>query len=150
LGSGSKGKLGKHKVYIADAALRNACLMINNPETNEKDLGIMVETAVYKHFNVAYGDSAHVGYLRLPGKGKEVDNVVEEPTQERILCEVKYRHGLLVSAQEASMKLSSNPRTKAAIIAAKDAQDYSISTTHEQAKVFRIPAPALCYLLDSH
>lgn len=150
LGSGSKGKLGKHKVYIADAALRNACLMINNPETNEKDLGIMTESAVYKHFNVAYDDSARVGYLRLPGKGKEVDIVVETPAQERILCEVKYRHGSPVSAQGAIMELSADPRTKFAIIATKDAQDYSVSTTREHAKVFRIPAPALCYILDSH
>ena len=148
LGGGAKGKLGgQPKAYIADAALRNACLMINNPTANETDLGIMVETAVYKHFFTAYGTSAHVGYLRTTGKDKEVDVVVELPSLERILCEVKYRHGSPVGAQDAIMALSSAPHTKAAIIATKDAQDFSITTTQEGAKVFRIPAPALCYIL---
>lgn len=41
---GRKGTLkGKTKIFIADAAIRNAVLMIDNVLSNEKELGAMAE-----------------------------------------------------------------------------------------------------------
>ena len=40
---GSKGALkGKPKIYIADAAIRNAVLMIDDVLSDERELGAMV------------------------------------------------------------------------------------------------------------
>lgn len=39
---------GKPKIFIADAAIRNAVLMIEDVLSDETGLGVMVETAVYK------------------------------------------------------------------------------------------------------
>lgn len=56
-------------------------------------VGMMVETAIYKHITSYYqGSTAQVGYYRK-GKSnqKEVDVVVELP-KGKILCEVKYKN----------------------------------------------------------
>ncbi len=79
---GSKGALkGKPKIYIADAAIRNAVLMIDDVLAYEKELGVMVETAVYKHIVSFYqGSTASVGYFRkAKNNQKEVDVVIELP-----------------------------------------------------------------------
>ena len=89
---GSKGALkGRPKIFIADAAIRNAVLMIEDVLSDEKELGIMVETCVYKHIVSFYqGSSARLGYFRkAKDNQKEVDAVIELP-REKILCEVKY------------------------------------------------------------
>lgn len=52
---------------IADAAIRNAVLMIDDVLSDEKQLGMMVETAVYKHMVSFYqGSTARLGYFRKP------------------------------------------------------------------------------------
>lgn len=63
---GSKGALkGKPKIFIADAAIRNAVLMIDDILTDEKELGALVETTVYKHIVSFYqGSTAQLGYFR--------------------------------------------------------------------------------------
>ena len=44
---GSKGALkGKPKIFIADAAIRNAVLMVDDVLSDEKELGAIVETAI--------------------------------------------------------------------------------------------------------
>ena len=76
---GSKGALkGKPKIMIADAAIRNAVLMIDDVLSDEKELGMMVETAVYKHMVSFYqGSTARLGYFRkAKDNQKEVDVVV--------------------------------------------------------------------------
>ena len=63
---GSKGSLkGKPKIFVADAAIRNAVLMIDDVLSDEKELGAMVETTVYKHMVSFYqGSPAQLGYFR--------------------------------------------------------------------------------------
>ena len=63
---GSKGALkGRPKIFIADAAIRNAVLMIDDVLSDEKEFGAMVETTVYKHIVSFYqGSTAQVGYFR--------------------------------------------------------------------------------------
>jgi hypothetical protein len=79
---GSKGALkGKPKIFIADAAIRNAVLMIDDVLSDETELGAVVETAVYKHMVSFYqGIPAQLGYFRnARDNQKEVDVVVELP-----------------------------------------------------------------------
>ena len=79
---GSKGALkGKPKIFIADAAIRNAVLMIDDVLSDETELGAVVETAVYKHMVSFYqGIPTQLGYYRnARDTQKEVAVVVELP-----------------------------------------------------------------------
>lgn len=61
--------------------------------SDEKELGAMVETCVYKHLvSFFQGSSAQLGYFRkAKDNQKEVDVVIELP-RKKFLCEVKYRN----------------------------------------------------------
>ena len=111
---GSKGALkGKPKIFVADAAIRNAVLMIDDVLSDEKEIGIMVETAVYKHIVSFYqGTTARLGYFRkAKDNQKEVDVVVELPYG-KILCEVKYRNNSHIPASDAIVELCRDEKSK--------------------------------------
>ncbi|MBD5393032.1 MAG: DUF4143 domain-containing protein [Lachnospiraceae bacterium] len=111
---GSKGTLkGKPPIFIADTAIRNAVLMIEDVLSEEDELGIMVETAVYKQIVSFYqGSTVQLGYFRkAKDNQKEVVVVVELPRQ-KILCEVKYRNNSHISATDAIVELCQDERTK--------------------------------------
>lgn len=104
---GSKGALkGKPKIFIADAAIRNAVLMIDDVLSDERELGVTVETAVFKHMVSFYQNrAAQIGYFRkMKDNQKEVDVVVELPRQ-KLLCEVKYRNNSHIPASDAIVEL---------------------------------------------
>ena len=148
---GSKGALkGKPKIFIADAAIRNAVLMIDDILSDEKELGLMVETAVYKHIVSFYqGQTAQLGYFRkLKDTQKEVDVVVELP-REKILCEVKYKNNSHISASDAIVELckDENSHVTNAFLITKQLNDVGISKHETTVPILRIPAIAFLYLL---
>jgi len=148
---GSKGALkGRPKIYIADAAIRNAVLMIDDVLADEKELGIMVETTVYKHIISFYqGSTAHIGYFRkLKENQKEVDVVIELP-KKKILCEVKYRNDSSMSVTDAIVELTKDEDTKVtnAFVITKKLTDYGISKHKTKVPILRIPALPFFYLL---
>ena len=63
---GSKASLkGKHKIFIADIAIRNAVLVVDDILSGERGLGAMVESIVYKYIVSFYqGSTAQLGYFR--------------------------------------------------------------------------------------
>lgn len=148
---GSKGALkSKPKIFIADAAIRNAVLMIDDVLSDEKELGAIVETAVYKHIVSFYqGSTAQLGYFRkAKDNQKEVDVVVELPRQ-KILCEVKYRNNSHITATDAIVELCKDENSKVtnAFLITKHLDDFGI-TKHETATpIMRIPAIVFLYLL---
>lgn len=148
---GSKGALkGKPKIFIADAAIRNAVLMIDDILSEEKELGVMVETAVYKHMVSFYqGTAAQVGYFRkAKDNQKEVDVVIEMPRQ-KILCEVKYRNNSHLSAVDAIVELCRDENSKVtnAFLVTKRLEDFGIVQHETRVPILRIPAIAFLYLL---
>ncbi|MCM1044925.1 MAG: ATP-binding protein [Candidatus Gastranaerophilales bacterium] len=148
---GSKGALkGKPKIFIADAAIRNAVLMIDDVLSDEKELGIMAETCVYKHMISFYqGNTAQLGYFRkAKDNQKEVDIVVELP-REKILCEIKYRNTSKLSATDAIVELckeEENGVTNAFLIT-KQLSDIGITKHETKIPILRIPAIMFLYLL---
>ena len=148
---GSKEALkGKPKIFIADAAIRNAVLMIDDVLSDEKELGCMVETTVYKHIVLFYqGSTAQLGYFRkAKDNQKEVDVVIELP-REKILCEVKYRNDSYIPAADAIVELCRDEDSKvtSAFLITKKLGDVGI-TKHETAvPILRVPAIAFLYLL---
>ena len=121
---------------------------LENPLLNPADLGIMVETTVYKHFACAFSSHAHVGYMRL-SSNKEIDIVVSLPSGTNLLCEVKYRSHSPISSQDAILAQSADKNCIGAFVASKDLHDYGITLNDSGSRLIRIPVPALCYLLGA-
>ncbi len=144
--SGKKVLKSKPKIYIADAAIRNAVLMDDDILTNAAQMGKIAETAVYKHVAAFYYQKAtRVGYYRGGSKNKEIDIVVEYPKIKNILIEVKYREQATVKDEDAICQLSGE--ASASIIITKNAEDYGIQTASNKSRILRIPAFAFLYLL---
>lgn len=148
---GRKGSLkGKPKILIADAAIRNAVLMIEDILSEESELGTMVETAVYKHIMSFYqGSAAQIGYFRkAKDNQKEVDVVIELPRR-KILCEVKYRNNSHISATDAIVELCQDENSKVtnAFLITKQLEDFGIAKHETVTPIFRVPAIAFLYLL---
>jgi predicted AAA+ superfamily ATPase len=152
IGVGSKAALkGKPKIYIADAAIRNAVLMIDDILSHDQEMGVMVETAVYKHIITFFHNvsSAHVGYYRKARENqKEVDVVISLP-KEKILCEVKYRNDAAIPATDAIVALTKEEGAKvaAAFVVTKSLTDYGVSKHETPVPILRVPALAFMYLL---
>lgn len=143
---GKKPLKASPKIYIADAAIRNAVLMNNDVLTDPTEMGKIVETSVYKHVKAFYYQKAtSVGYYRGGRRDKEIDIVVEYPQIKNILIEVKYREGAPVPNDSAICQLAGN--ASAAIVVTKTSDDYGVHNAPNGTKLIRIPAYAFLYLL---
>ena len=147
--TGKKMLSAQSKMYVADSALRNACLMISPDLLSDTDMGALVESIVYKHLLHSYGNSHQLGYLILKGKEKqEVDFAISRPTGERFLCEVKYKNDSSISQEDAILRLCSDESTLGAFLITRNPNDFGIAHHSSNAKpIIRIPAAAFCYLL---
>lgn len=133
------------KIYIADAAVRNAVLMKDDITDQPEDLGIVAETAVYKHVKAFYyGDATTVGYYRGGRKNNEIDVVVASEKFGNIMIEVKYRDGAKISASDAIVELATDDRPN--LVITKRANDFGKELIGDKL-IYRIPAPAFLYLL---
>ena len=136
----------KPKIYIADAAIRNAVLMDSDVLSNPTEMGKMVETSVYKHVAAFYYPKAtSVGYYRGGSKDKEIDVVVDYPDIRNILIEVKYREDAAIPDSSAIVELCDTAAS--AIIITKRADDFGEHVSGTGKKLLRIPAFAFLYLL---
>lgn len=134
------------KIYIADAAIRNAVLMDDTVLTDPVEMGKIVETAVYKHVAAFYYQVAtSVGYYRGGKKDKEIDIVVACHNNKKILIEVKYRNEAPIPESSAIYTMSE--KAAAAIVVTKNPDDFGIHNTKNGKDLIRIPAYAFLYLL---
>ncbi len=137
----------QNKIYIADAALRNAVLMKDDITDDAVELGIIAETAVYKHvkaFN--YKSITKVGYYRGGDKNKEIDIIVQyAQSASPIMIEVKYREDSSISEKDMIVELSSAERPN--LVITKRADDFGITEYKNGKKIYKIPAPVFLYLL---
>jgi len=146
--AGKKVLKASPKIYIADAAIRNAVLMDDSILTDPVGMGKVVETAVYKHTSSFYYQIAtSVGYFRGGKKGKEIDIVVDYPNVPNILIEVKYRESAPISNDDAIVELCAE--ASAGIIVTKTAADFGVHNTPCGKDLLRIPAFAFLYLLGN-
>lgn len=144
--AGKKVLKAKPKIYIADAAIRNAVLMDDSLLTDPVEMGKIVETAVYKHVAAFYYQQAtSVGYFRGGKKGKEIDIVVDYPNTKNILIEVKYREGAPIADDDAIAELCGE--ASAAIVVTKNPGDFGVHNIKCGTDMLRIPAFAFLYLL---
>ena len=134
----------KNKVYISDAAIKNAVLMNDDSINDPEELGRLVETAVYKHIkSFYYEEPCKVGYYRESNTGKEIDVVVSNPKY-CIMIEVKYREKSVVKETDAIVKLFDGKKPN--IVISKRIEDFGIEDYNGK-KIYKIPASAFLYLL---
>ncbi len=146
--AGKKVLKARPKIYIADAAIRNAVLMDESIMTDPVGMGKVVETAVYKHVTAFYYKFAtSVGYFRGGKKNKEIDVVVDYPKIKNILIEVKYREGAPIADDDAIVEYCDE--ASAAIIITKTPNDFGVHNTPNGRELLRIPAFAFLYLLGN-
>lgn len=146
--AGKKVLKARPKIYIADAAIRNAVLMDDSILTDPVAMGKVVETTVYKHVAAFYYQFAtSVGYFRGGKKNKEIDVVVDYPNIKKILIEVKYRDGAPIGDDDGIVELCEE--ASAAIIVTKSSTDFGSHDTPNGKKLLRIPAFAFLYLLGN-
>lgn len=146
--AGKKVLKASPKIYISDAAIRNAVLMDDSVLSNPVEMGKIVETAVYKHVAAFYYQFAtSIGYYRGGKKDKEIDVVVDYPNIRKILIEVKYREGAPIADDDAIVELCEE--ASAAIIVTKSADDFGVHNTKCGKELLRIPAFAFLYLLGN-
>ena len=146
--AGKKILKARPKVYIADAAIRNAVLMDETIMTDPVGMGKVVETAVYKHVTAFYYKFAtSVGYFRGGKKNKEIDVVVDYPKIKNILIEVKYREGAPIADDDAIIEFCDE--ASSAIIITKTPNDFGVHNTPSGRELLRIPAFAFLYLLGN-
>ncbi|MDR2487064.1 MAG: ATP-binding protein [Clostridiales Family XIII bacterium] len=144
---GKKVLKARTKMYIADAAIRNAVLMDDNLMRDAEQLGITVETAVYKHVAAFYyQNTTKVGYYRGGKKNNEIDVVVEFPSG-KILIEVKYREKASIDENDAIFHLADE--ANGAIVVTKRAEDFGVQPSSGTKKILRLPAFAFLYLLGN-
>lgn len=144
--AGKKPLKSSPKIYIADAAIRNAVLMDDSLLTDPTEMGKIVETAVYKHIAAFYYQYAtSVGYYRGGKKNKEIDIVVDKPKAYNILIEVKYREGAPIKEDDAIAELCQE--ASAAIVVSKSVEDFGVRTAANGGQLLFIPAFAFLYLL---
>lgn len=144
--AGKKVLKARPKIYISDAAIRNAVLMDESIMTDPTEMGKVVETAVYKHIAAFYYQFAtSVGYYRGGKKSKEIDVVVDYPNIKNIMVEVKYRENAAISDDDAIVELCEE--SSAAIIVTKTPDDFGVHNTKCGRDLLRIPAFAFLYLL---
>lgn len=143
---GKKILKAKPKVYLADAAIRNAVLLQGEEVLQNPDqMGMIVESAVYKHINTFYYNyNPRIGYYRDPASQKEIDIVVMMPNS-KILIEIKYLENPKIRETEAIVEWSKKEGDlPGSLLITKNSKDYGLL---EHAPVMRIPAFAFLYLL---
>ena len=110
--------------------------------TNPTEMGIIVETAVYKHVkSLYYHKNANIGYYRKGGSENEIDVVVDF-LGGRILMEVKYREQY--STGDVSLLISESEKAAKSLLITKRENDFGPLQVNPA--IYKIPAYAFMYL----
>ena len=135
----------QNKIYIADAAMRNAVLLKDDITNDPDELGLIAETAVYKHIkSFYYKDNTTIGYFRGGKKDKEIDIVVQSSKFSNIMIEVKYRDQAKILESDAIVQEANERRPN--LVITKRPNDFG-EHYYNNKSIYRIPAPAFLYLL---
>lgn len=144
LTSGENILKSRPKIYIVDAALRNAVLMNDDVLLNADEMGYVVETAVFRQLKTFYSKYP-IGYYREKNNEyREIDAIVKTHTK-NIFIEVKYREKTDIDAKNPIYSLPNN--NDDIFVITKKEMDYSIKQCNNGNKIIKIPAFAYLYIL---
>lgn len=149
-GYGKEVLRGKHKVYLADAAIGPSVLSKGKALLEDDTLlGNAVETAVFKHlFTRFYGVNVQFSYWRGK-KDHEVDMIAD--VQGRLVpFEVKYRgQSTGWSDLKGMAEFCQTKGVNRGYVVTRSLRDFGavLASPTGGAEVMRIPAPLFCYWL---
>lgn len=146
---GKKILKARHKVYLVDAALRNAVLLRGESILSDADeMGTIVETTVLRHlFAYHYPDTPQISYFRDSKTQDEVDIVVKSPAY-TVATEVKYRQHANLSESAGLVSFCKAEPVSLAYWVTKREEDFGVRRFEgASAKILRVPAHIFAYLL---
>lgn len=139
----------RHKIYLVDAALRNAVLLRGEDILqNSQETGIIVETAVLRHlYAYYYRDTPRLTYWRNAATQKEVDMIVRTPSR-AIPVEVKYSDAASLSEKEGLVDYCRETDSPNAYWVTRREQDFGLSHFKGiNTNFMKVPAHIFTYLL---
>lgn len=145
---GKKILKARQKIYLLDAALRNAVLMRTPEAVQKEDLGTVVETTILRHvIAYHYRDIPKFGYWRDGASDQEVDVIVESPAY-NLPFEVKYRSNAVLTARAGIVQYCREAKVTEAYWVTRDDRDFDVVTFSGVKNQFvRVPAHILTFLL---
>lgn len=146
---GKKVLKARNKVYLVDAALRNAVLLRDQEILKDpKETGVIVETAVLRHlYAYYYRETPRITYWRNPVTDKEVDIIVRTP-RVAIPVEVKYREDAGLSPKDGIVGYCRETKAPTAYWVTRREQDFGlVRFPGVDAKFMKVPAHIFTYLL---
>ena len=88
------------KIYLADSAIHNSMLMLNDVRISEAGMNSIVETVVHRHLRF-YGpdnEEGHITYNRAKSSGKNIDMILDG--RKRIFIDVRYDDDIRLSRKD--------------------------------------------------
>jgi predicted AAA+ superfamily ATPase len=149
LGYGKEVLRGRCKIYLADPALSSSVLLRGKSLLQDDTaLGLVVETACFRHlFGRYYREAVGFAYWRNR-KGEEVD-IVAELRGEIVPFEIKYRRTQNVE-YPGLLSFLREKQPKRAYILTRDLTDFRIDAVGSaNTPLLRIPAALACYWLGA-
>jgi predicted AAA+ superfamily ATPase len=146
---GKKRLKARYKIYLVDAALRNAVLLRGEEILSRPDeLGTIVETTVLRHlYAYHYQDSPELVYWRDTASAKEVDIIVRSPSY-TIPVEVKYRDDGTLAEKEGIVAYCKLERVAIAYWVTRRETDFGqLQFPGLETRFMRVPAHIFTYLL---
>ncbi len=146
---GKKVLKARYKIYLVDAALRNAVLLRAEETLNDPvQMGTIVETAVLRHlYAYYYRDTPEILYWRDVGTGREVDIIIRSPGYV-IPVEVKYRERAIFDEKQGLYTFSKQEEVRYAYWVTRREQDFAVKEfSGIGTRFLQIPAHIFTYLL---
>jgi predicted AAA+ superfamily ATPase len=146
---GKKILKARHKVYLVDAALRNAVLLRGEAVLHDrKETGDIVETAVLRHlYAYHYRETPRITYWQEPRTKREVDIIIRTPNH-NIPVEVKYREDEALTPTSGLAVYCQKEKVAQGYWVTKREEDFGLVSLPGHATSFlRIPAHIFTYLL---
>ncbi len=139
----------RNKVYLVDAALRNAVLLRGEEILSDpNELGVVVETTVLRHLIAfLYQDTPKIFFWREPKTEKEVDVIVQSPGY-ILPVEIKYRESPSLGEKSGLAAYCQLENVPHAYWVTKKEDDFGVVKVGDLAtKFMKIPAHIFTYLL---
>jgi predicted AAA+ superfamily ATPase len=146
---GKKVLKARQKIYLVDAALRNAVLLKGEEILSDsREMGAIVETTVLRHvFAYYYRDTPQIQYWNESRTDREVDIIVRSPRY-TIPVEVKYRARAPLNEDEGIVRFCRGEEIQQAYWVTQIESDIGVQRFDGLSTAFlRIPAHLFCYLL---
>ena len=160
-GYGKEVLRGRDKVYLADAALSGAMLLLGRRLLEQPDrLGAAVETAFFKHlFTRYYENTPTFSYWRDRKNADNEVDIVAELGDRLVPFEVKYQDAEITGRRIKGLRLFLEERAlDRGYVVTQRWEDFGVMDVTSgrpgrereklAAKVLRIPAPLACYWLS--